>query len=231
MYRFIISIILLVATTAMNAQLFEDLEPGRLRFVRISVDPTVPLKTYLQSADITGFEATIDTEIKRNLFISTGFGTSSTNQNIESLEYANNGFFLNAGANLNLTKYRKPTDRDIFFVGLHYGFSSFTHQAPRISLSSDWGDTELSIGEEKLSASWIEIAMGVKAELGKNIFLGWTGEAKILSHVSSAEIPPYNIPGFGKNDSSVSFDFNIFISYAISFKGKSKPLPTDDTLD
>lgn len=230
MYRFITSLLLLISSVAMNAQLFNDLEPGRQPFVRISVDPTVRLKTFMQNAKTTGFEVTVDSEIKQNLFLSGGFGRSMTNQDIESFQYTNNGYFLNGGANLNLTKYRKPTDRDIFFVGLHYGFSRFTQEAPRIELENAWGKYSTSVDKERLSASWVEVAMGLKAEVAKNIFIGWTGEAKILSHVGSSTIEPYNIPGFGKNDSAFSFDFNFFISYAISFKPKKQPVATEDTL-
>ena len=223
MWRFITSILLLISPLLLRAQLFHPLEEGRSPFVRISVDPTVSLKTFMQSAAMYGLEATVDTEIKQNLFLIGGAGYINTHINEESFTYSNSGMFAMFGADLNLTKYQSPKDRDIFFVGLHYGFATLSHEATGIFLENDWGDYSTDIASEMHTATWIEIAMGFKAEAAKNIFIGWTGKAKFRTHLSDGDMVPYNIPGYGKTDSQVSFGLNFFVSYAITMKAKKKP--------
>ena len=223
MWRFITSILLLMSSLVLRAQLFHPLEEGRSPFVRISVDPTVLLKTFLQEADMYGFKATVDSEIKQNLFLMGGIGFLNTNLEHDNFVYNNSGMFGVIGADLNLTKYKSPKDRDIFFVGLHYGFATLSHEASSIVLTNYWGDYPTEVSRESYAASWVEIAMGLKAEAAKNIFIGWTAEAKFKTHLSQGEMIPYNIPGYGKNDSKVAFDISFFVSYAITMKPKKRP--------
>jgi len=228
MQRFIISLILLLAPLVMRAQLFKPLEVGRSPFVRLSVDPTVPLKTFLQKADMTGFEATVDSEIMQNLFLIGGLGNTSTHMSDERFSYANTGAYAFVGADLNLTQYANPQDRDIFFVGLRYGFSVMSHEAEDIVMENYWGSYSTDVASEAFSASWLELAAGVKTEWAKNFFVGWTAEAKFRTHLSDGEMTPYNIPGFGKTDASFTFDLNIFLSYAITLKPKKAAPLTEE---
>ena len=213
----------------MNAQLFTPLEVGRKPFVRVSFDPTVSLKSYLQHANLAGFESSVDTEIKQNLFLTGGFGILNVQQDEPNFQYTSNGMFLSVGADLNLTKYTNPLDRNIFFVGLHYGYAVLTHNASSIVFVDDyWKAAPRSISSESITASWVEVAMGLKVEAVKNIFIGWTGEAKFRSHLSSGEMRPYMVPGLGKTETKFNLGINIFVSYAFTMKPKvSKDLSTE----
>lgn len=212
-----------------RAQLFHPLEEGRAPFVRISVDPTVPLKTFLQKANISGFEATIDSEIKQNLFLIGGMGYINARLNEEDYVYSNSGMFGVFGADLNLTKYVDPSDRDIFFVGFHYGFAALSHEATDIKMNNYWGDYYTSVPRESHFATWVEVAMGVKAEVGKNIFIGWTGEVKFRNKLTKGEMIPYVIPGYGKNNESYAFDLSLFVSYAFTMKPKKRAVIIEPT--
>ena len=224
MWRFIISIILFITPLVTNAQLFKKLEVGRSPFIRLSVDPTVTLKTFLQKADLNGLEATVDSEILQNLFVVGGVGMTNVSIKEDNFAYANNGLYAMLGADLNLTKYQNVRDRGIFFVGLRYGFATMTHEASGIQLDNYWGENNISIAREALTASWAELAFGIKTEFAKNFFLGWTGEAKLRTHCGSKQMSPYNIPGYGKNNKAFAFDINIFLSYAFTMKPKKAPL-------
>lgn len=227
MYRFIISIILTLSPLLASAQLFKPMEEGRARALRVSVDPTVPLKTFLQDADIMGLEATADMEIKHSLFAIGAFGVATTSQKSEDFNYVSNGMYLTLGADVNLTKRSTITDNDIFFIGLHYGFSAYTQEVTDIVIDNYWGDYTTSFPKEALNASWVEVAMGIKAEYAKNLYVGWTGKAKMKVSDSSANAQAYYIPGFGKNESNIAMDFNIYLSYAFAFKPRRKPLSSE----
>jgi len=228
MWRFIISILFVASPLLVRAQLFKPLEVGRSPFVRISVDPTLPLKSFLQEADIYGFEGTIDSEIKQNLFLMGGLGFSNTAIAEGTYDYTSSGMFGMIGADLNLTKYQNPKDRNIFFMGLHYGFAVLSHEATGVSISNYWGDYNTQVSSESHTASWLEISMGTKAEAAKNIFIGWTADAKFRTHLSDGDMKPYYVPGLGKTDSNFSFDISFFVSYAITMKPKKQKPEVDD---
>lgn len=215
---------MLLSPLLVRAQFFLPLEVGRAPFVRISVDPTVSLKTFLQDANMYGFEATVDSEIKQNLFLVGGVGYTTTTLEGTNYAYNNSGMFGQIGADVNLTKYQNSKDRDIFFLGLHYGFATLSHEASDILMSNYWGDYSTEVPLEWYTASWVALSMGVKAEAAKNIFIGWTANTRFRTHLSSGEMIPYNIPGYGKNDSKVVFDISFFVSYAITMKPKKQPV-------
>ncbi len=222
MLRFIISVMLIFSHLMANAQLFQKLEEGRKPFVRVSFDPTVSLKRFLQEANMSGFEATIDSEIRQNLFVIGGLGLLNCNFDYTNFDYTNTGIFGMIGADLNLSEYKNPDDRNIFFIGLRYGLASLSHEAGNVVMDNYWGEYATAVERESHSAGWVELAMGIKAELTKNMFIGWTGEAKFRTHISSGKMTPYCIPGFGKNKSSFAFDLNFFVAYAFSFKRQTK---------
>ena len=225
MSRYIISLLFCVLFESVSAQLFRPLESGRQPMIRVSVDPTLYLRRYFQDADMVGFDVAVDTEIKQNLFIEAGMGVANLNLDDKFLDYKSNGMFLTLGANLNLTKYQTPQDRHIFYVGFHYGYAFMAHEATDIYYSNHWGTPDLFIPLENRTASWLGLAMGLKAEAAKNFFIGWSAESKLRTHLSSGAMKPYYIAGFGKTNNRVSLDFNIWLSYAFSFKPrKYEPL-------
>lgn len=211
-----------------QAQLFKPIEPGRQQMLRISIDPTLSLKSFLQEPDIFGFESTVDMEVKQNLFLIAGFGMADVDQTSDLFAYKCNGMFMTLGADLNLTAYRDPQDRHIFYMGMHYGYALVSHEASDINFSNHWVTTELSVPSENRTASWVELTMGIKTEAFNNFFIGWSGESKIRTHLSDGEMLPYYIPGFGKTTKRVSLDFNIWVSYAISFKPKKKKIEEEE---
>lgn len=226
MSRFIINIILVLCSFSMQAQLFDPIENGRAKHIRLSIDPTVPLKTYMQDADIMGLEVTIDTEVKQNLFLIGITGFSNTSKVSDAFNYKSNGAYLALGADVNLTDRPLLTDRDIFFMGLRYGISVFNQEVEGISISNPWGEYKANIPSETVNAGWFEIALGIKSEFAKNLFIGWTGEAKFKTHCKNTATPPYHIPGYGKfSDSRFAFDMNFFLSYAFTFKAKAYTTP------
>ena len=203
----------------MSAQLFEPLEAGRQPILRLSVDPSLFARSYFQEADMSGFDVAVDTEVKQNLYLETSFGVANISQTTDAFSYVSDGVYATLGANLNLTAYQNPQDRHIFYFGVHYGFARLNHHANDIVISDYyWGDARLSVPQEVRSASWVELTLGIKAEAAKNFFIGWSAESKLRTHLSPGEMSPYYIPGFGKAENALGLGFNIWVSYAISFK-------------
>lgn len=226
MLRFITSLLLIVSSLLVNAQMFDKLEDGKDKYFRISVDPTVSLNTFMQAATIGGFDATIDSEVKKNLFLVGATGVNTYKYDEGQHIYSSNGAFVSLGADMNLTEQPTLSDRDIFFVGLHYGFAAFSQEVQNLIISNPFGDYNLSVPSEAVTAGWLQLSFGIKAEFATNFFVGWTAEAKLRTHLKEATTETYYIPGYGKNgENSYNLGLNIFLGYAFTFKAKNKSLP------
>ena len=222
MLRFITSLILCFLLEAASAQMLKPMEEGRQPMLRFSVDPTLYARRYFQQADLFGADFILDTEIKQNLFLEAGMGFADVSLSAKQYDYSNQGVYVTLGANLNLTQYQSPQDRHTFYVGLHYGYALISQEVGNIVCSNYWGQVESHIPQEQCATSWVEVALGIKAEAAKNVFIGWSAESRIRTHLSESSVEPIYIAGYGKTTNRISLDFNFWVSYAFSFKPKKK---------
>ena len=113
------------------------------------------------------------------------------------------------------------TQNDIIFFGARYSFSAFRHKATDINITDEHWDEVIVVETEEVSLKchFIDITAGVKTELFKNIYIGWTLKGMIRLIMESDNImEPYFIPGFGKGDKKASVGFNYSIYYRIPYK-------------
>ena len=170
-----------------------------------------------------GYEFLADLQISDNIFIAGEYGISSTRLDTDSysFNYDLNGQYLKIGINKNMLKHDVVTKDDLVFVGIRYSFSSLSHKASNISITDEhWGEEIVfETGEHNLTCHFIDIVAGVKTELFKNIYLGWTIRGMIRLKLESDDImKPYVIPGFGNGDRKASLGFNYSIYYRIPYK-------------
>lgn len=193
-------------------------EINRTKFIRIGIDPTRNLQTYLQGADRRGLEIVADYELSSKYLPTVEVGYYSWMSDNEIMEYNSNGSFIRLGCDYNFLNFISKEDRDIYFLGARYGLSVFNQEVPRLNLTNYWGEQSITFGKETLNAHWLEITVGAKVEIFKNIFLGWTGRVKKQISTSNTEVQPYFIPGYGKTKKNMAADINFYISYALPIK-------------
>ncbi len=165
---------------------------------------------------ITGFEASVDYEIKLNYFITLEGGYERALPESDFYNYELSGYYARVGLDYNLIKDR--TDNDIFFLGLRYGISSYTQQATDIAITSYWGDNILSLPQESLTAHWVEAVVGMKAELffAKNFFIGWAVRGRaIFAGNDFYTLQPFTIPGYGNSEANATIGATWSIYYNI----------------
>jgi len=170
-----------------------------------------------------GYEFLADLQILDNIFIAGEFGISNTKLDTDSYKfhYDLNGSFLKLGLNKNILKHDNVTENDLVFVGFRYSFSGFKHKASNIHIIDEqWDEVIVAETEEiSLRCHYIDLVAGVKTELFKNIYIGWTIRAMIrLTRKFDNIMSPYFIPGFGKGDKKAAFGFNYSIYYRIPYK-------------
>ena len=144
---------------------------------------------------------TIDLNIRNKLLPTIELGRAHLEQTGETgVLYTTTGNFLKVGFNKPII-YNAST-HDMFYVGLHYGFSSFNYDLRNLSFSGGyWGQpTITSILGEHAYAGWFDAVAGVRVKVLGPISLGWSIHYRNVLHISNGDnsVPQY-IPGYGQN--------------------------------
>ncbi len=175
-----------------------------------------------------GFQ--IDVPVRQFMF-SVDYGRMDISRNNQQTEqpsrnftYSSQGSFFRAGVDVNLLK-DKATDSndafgDIIFFGLKYARSRLDDQLSfQTAGDSIYEATPLQQSNDKLRAWWLEMNAGVKVEIFKNIFLGYTLRYKFFRRFSDkTSLTPYEVPGFGKGEQENAFGYDYYIFYRIPFR-------------
>ncbi len=147
-----------------------------------------------------------------------GFENVSFEQ--DSYDYKSNGGFLRLGADYNFFRVDEPGNNDNITFGLRYGIGTQSHKSPRYTILDDyWGDYIGKFELSNVTSHWIEFVGGVRTEVLKNFYMGWTIRLKTLMAAgNSNDLKPYTIPGYGRGDNSVNLGFTYTLEYYIPFR-------------
>jgi hypothetical protein len=202
---------LLVLTVQSNAQ-------ERIRGPRISYDLASLTLLYFDP-DRMVYSISMDYELKQDIYAVLDLGYQHVKISRDQYNYTSNGMFARIGADVNLLNYDKKVDvYEMMYVGGRYGFSLFSQQAENIIIpDAYWGDFNGGrIGKHQINAHWISLVGGMRAEVFRNFFMGWSVFMNLRFYQSGDKgIEPYNIPGFGKGSNRVTATFNYSLSYRI----------------
>ena len=164
------------------------------------------------------YDGSVDLRMNKNLYpvIEVGWGDFETEE--MNFSYKSTGFSIRAGIDKNYLKKDNVNEMGMFFAGFRYGVSFFKHEAPSLEIPDPyWGDfSDGQIEKYNLHAHWISVVGGMRAEVFRNFFMGWSVFLNIKFYQSDTKgMDPYNIPGFGKGANRATATFNYTISYRI----------------
>jgi hypothetical protein len=118
---------------------------------------------------------------------------------------------------------------NMIYVGMRYGISSFSQTLNSYKIydpTNYYGENTVISGEKYngLTASWIEIIGGVKAELFNNLYLGFSLRLNYLvSDKKPNNFDNLYIPGFNRTyDGKFGAGMNYTLSYFIPIYKKNK---------
>ncbi|GHT23805.1 hypothetical protein FACS189430_07660 [Bacteroidia bacterium] len=215
---FIISALLLLPLCC-SAQDTTRYPVNDMKGVRVGIDLS-KLAMPLIYSDLKGFEVSVDAHIKKNFFAVAEAGWLNVDLNNDTAyHYRSNGYYGKLGIDYNLLKSRRPYSNDLLYVGFRYGMSVFSHEADNITIPAQYWHAVSGqiIDPSSLNAQWIELMMGVKAEVLKNFYLGVSFRGKFLLAKPKSTSKPHQIPGYGKGASSFVLGMNYNVSYNIYF--------------
>lgn len=153
------------------------------------------------------YEAGAHVGIKGTYFpvVELGIGQSNHNDQRSHLHYKTHSPYFRLGLDYNLNKNRASHNR--YYVGVRYGFSSFTYDLSGPDITDDFWHQSVpyDMSGVKGVAHWGEILFGLQSQIWKFIHLGWTFRYKARLHEKMG-VPghAYYIPGYGKNGEATS---------------------------
>jgi len=181
--------------------------------VRIGFDALSLIRS--QDNSFKGWEINVDTDFSR-YFFTVDYGYWATSQKLGNGRYQNDGNYLRIGADVNFLL--KDPDKNMFFIGLRYGLSSFREsvQYQNTPLYSGFGTITGDESNSNISGSWIEVTSGLRVKIVSGFWMGFTGRLKIAPSTNGAgKLVPYDMPGYGIISETPYWGFNYQLFWRI----------------
>ncbi len=187
--------------------------------VRVGVDVSGFARQIIEP-EVFPIGVSVDFEWRENLFAVAEAGMLRVEVEKETHQYTADGFFGRAGADFNLLQYITGPVNDAVLVSLRYGYSRTRQEAPFIMIPDEyWGDHQTAIEGDIYQAHWIEAGIGLKTEILRNFYIGWSLRGKILLNATSEpEMDPYYVGGFGGSGSNTAMTLHYSLYYRFPFR-------------
>lgn len=174
------------------------------------------------------YEVAMEFDLLHRFFPVVELGIGQANYTPEANNYTflcNPSFYGRVGLNYNFLY--KNRSNSFITVGVRYGLTGFSYSWQNISLTDPYWGTELitNTPRQDAFAHWGEIVVGLRVQVYRNFYMGFTGRYRILIGCDSSDYgDPYFIPGFGPKGSG--FGFTYVVGYNLPFGNKKKEIKT-----
>jgi hypothetical protein len=196
--------------------------------LRVGVDLHRLTKS-LYDENYKGLELVGDYRITKKFYISGELGNEDKTSPDDNINYTTKGTYFKVGFDYNA--YENWLDMEnMIYVGMRAGVGSFSQKLNSYNIyepGNYYGTNTIAVGQEfnGLSASWIEVVSGLKAEVFNNLYVGFSLRLNyLISNKEPDGFANLYIPGFNKTYEGSKFGagFNYTVSYFIPLY-KSKP--------
>jgi Domain of unknown function (DUF6048) len=197
--------------------------------LRVGVDIGKFIRSYLDD-EYSGLEIQGDFRLKKKLYIAGELGLEEKNDVTNYLDITTKGTYLKAGIDYNM--YQNWLDMDnMIYSGFRVGASAFSHTLNSYQTynTNQYWPTQFSSNQPQefndLTAIWVELILGIKAELFNNLFMGINVQLKgLVSQTEPENFTNIYIPGFNKtfDSSKIGVGYGYTISYRIPLYKKDK---------
>lgn len=177
-----------------------------------------------QFSDYGGIEAHLRLNLKNTFFpvVEMGYADGESTDENTSITYAVSAPYFKAGIDINMLRDKWQDNR--LFVGLRYGFTSFSYDMSGPAVEDPvWGGTE-PFGYDGIDCTvhTVEIVAGVQVKIWSSFHMGWLVRYKrILSQTDNVYSEPYYIPGYGTTTGGCAWSFNYHLVFDLNW-GKKK---------
>jgi hypothetical protein len=165
-----------------------------------------------------GWEATVDVDFYR-YFIILERGQWKRDLASEDETYSNDGAYWRAGVDVNFLK--KDPEKNMVFLGLRYAWGNFDEKLT-VFLDDTWTAGTTEYVNTNTNSSWVEITGGLRVKVLKSLWLGYTIRHKLaLNTNETSNLVPYDVPGYGRTDTSTTWGFNYYVLFRIPVRKSS----------
>lgn len=207
----------------------DTLPPAEKYGIRVGIDISRLIRT-AANKNYEGLEIVGDYRVFRSYYLAGEIGNESFIRDEGNINVEGSGSYIRLGFDYNSYDNWYGMQNNIN-AGLRYGFSTFnqTLNSYRVFTSSALFPNETRRQKREsdgLTASWIELVVGLKVETIKNLYLGANVSLRRLVSETSPDKGFDNlfIPGFGRTNDYSKFGvgYNYTISYLIPLKKKKR---------
>ena len=188
--------------------------------IRIGTDLSMPFQSFWTKGDRYGIEANVDFELKPNLYPVAEIGWEKKKIDQDYVKYNSSGSYLRIGLNYNLLETESKQEKDILYIGCRYGLCYATQQVDSYTINNSyWNVDSGSFPSQNYHCQWAELVLGLKGEVAKNFYMGWSIHYKISILNGNLDMPKASFaPGYGNIENGSAFDFTYSIAYNIPFR-------------
>ncbi|WP_299364268.1 DUF6048 family protein [Winogradskyella sp.] len=198
--------------------------------LRLGADMSKLARTFIDD-NYTGFEIMGDYRLTKRIYLAGEIGNEEFTTDNEVLNNTTSGSYIKGGVDLNF--YRNWLDMEnMIYIGFRGGASTFSQTLNSYNIynvNNQYWNQQFTVEEgtefDGLTAFWVEIIVGLKAELFNNFFAGINAQLKgLITETAPDGYENLYIPGFNRTYDSgrfgVGFGFNL--SYLIPIFKKDK---------
>lgn len=197
--------------------------------LRVGTDASKLVRSFLDD-EYSGFELMADYRIKKKLYIAGEIGIEEKTDVTDYLNITTKGSYIKAGVDYNM--YENWLDMDnMVYSGFRLGASSFSHTLNNFEVynTDQFWEPQFSSNDSQefdgLTAFWLELIIGIKAELFTNLYLGLNIQLKAnISQTDPDNFTNIYVPGFNKtfDSAGIGVGYGYTISYRIPLYKKDK---------
>lgn len=226
MYKYFISSLLICCfASTLNGQDIEKTEEQndstkqfKINSFRLEVDVSPVVTSFLNRGETYNYEAAIQFEINNKFYPVFEMGYGGAEKSAASgIVYQGDALFYRLGMDFNLIKPKAGVvqKNNFFLVGGRLGFSHFNYDLFGVEITNNyWGTTDTQDMTKPSSNLWFEITAGVRVEIVKNVYIGWTVRSKnMLTQVKEGAYKAFHVPGFGIYGDGGVWGFSYLLGY------------------
>lgn len=207
--------------------------------LRLGADISKIARTFVDD-NYTGLELMGDYRLTKRIYLAGEIGNEERTIENEVLNNTTKGSYFKGGIDLNF--YRNWLDMEnMIYAGFRAGASTFSQTLNSYgvyNINNQYWNEQVSINESEefkgLTATWLEIQIGIKAEMFNNFYAGFNVQLKgLITETEPNNFENLYIPGFNRTYDSGRFGtgFNFNLSYLIPIFKKDKIVVSDKTVD
>lgn len=219
-YRLCISLLLLAATGFAQGPKADSLPVQKDRYgLRLGVDLLKLARTFYEK-DYRGLELTGDYRLSKRYYAAAEVGNENKTTVEDNLNFTTKGSYLKIGFDYNAHTNWLNLE-NMIYIGLRYGVSTFKQELNSYRVYNPnpyWGeDDESTVGAEYkgLSAQWAEAVVGIKAQVFRDVFVGFSFRMnRLFSNKEPNGFENLYIPGYNR---VYSAEFGVGMNYTVSY--------------